>query len=46
METEKTPSLINRFIRFCLLNKLLVFLIVLAIVGGGLYYMPFEAGWK
>jgi Cu(I)/Ag(I) efflux system membrane protein CusA/SilA len=46
METEKTPSLINCFIRFCLLNKLFVFLIVLGIVGGGLYYMPFETGWK
>ena len=46
MEIGKTPSLINRFIRFCLLNKLIVFLVVLAIVGGGLYYMPFETGKK
>ncbi len=46
MENETTPSLINRFIRFCLVNKLVVFLILLAIVGGGLYYMPFETSWK
>jgi len=32
---------INRLIRFCLENKLVVFLLVLLIVGWGLYVMPF-----
>lgn len=44
MESENSPSLLNRFIRFCLVNKLVVLLIVLAIVGGGLYFMPFDYG--
>ncbi|HCE44931.1 MAG TPA: acriflavine resistance protein B [Lentisphaeria bacterium] len=46
MEIENTTSALNRFIRFCLVNKLIVFLIVLAIVFGGMYYMPFDFGIK
>ena len=40
------PGLLNGFIRFCLVNKLVVLLIVLGIIGGGLYVMPFEHGMK
>lgn len=41
-----TIPLLHRFIRFCLVNKLVVLLVVLGIVGGGLYVMPFEHGMK
>jgi Cu(I)/Ag(I) efflux system membrane protein CusA/SilA len=46
MNTVETPSPLNRFIRFCLVNKLVVFLILIAIIFGGLYYMPFDHGLK
>ncbi|MFZ2654838.1 MAG: efflux RND transporter permease subunit [Victivallales bacterium] len=46
MDIENTTSPLNRFIRFCLVNKLIVFLIVLSIVFGGMYYMPFDFGIK
>ena len=39
---ENPPSLLDRFLRFCLVNKLIVFLIVTAMVFGGLYFMPFD----
>lgn len=43
---EAPASLLNRFIRFCLVNKLVALIIVLAIIGGGMYYMPFDFGIK
>ena len=40
----KPRSLLDRLIRFCLENKLVVFLLVVFAVYGGLRYAPF--GWK
>lgn len=40
-ETEK-PSLINRLIRFCLENKLVVGLLVIMFVGWGVMVAPFD----
>lgn len=46
MNSENSPSPLDRFLRFCLVNKLIVFLVVAAIVFGGLYYMPFDFSSK
>lgn len=35
-------SLLDRVIRFCLENKLVVVLVALAIIGGGIYFAPFD----
>ncbi len=47
MDIERSPSFLNSFIRFCLTNKLFVLLFVLAVIFGGIYYMPFGygSGW-
>lgn len=36
------PSLLNQFIRFCIENPLIVFLLILFLAGWGLYVMPFQ----
>jgi Cu(I)/Ag(I) efflux system membrane protein CusA/SilA len=41
---QSNPGLIDRVIRFCLENKLVVFLLALFITGWGLYVMPFDHG--
>jgi Cu(I)/Ag(I) efflux system membrane protein CusA/SilA len=46
MSAEPPVSPLNRFLRFCLVNKLVVFLITAATVFGGLYFMPFDLGIK
>ncbi|OGV39488.1 MAG: acriflavine resistance protein B [Lentisphaerae bacterium GWF2_45_14] len=46
MNNEDSPSLLDRFLRFCLVNKLIVSLIVAAIVFGGLYFMPFDLNFS
>jgi len=35
-------SLVDRLIRYCLENKLIVFILLALLVGLGLYYMPFD----
>ncbi|NUN95261.1 MAG: efflux RND transporter permease subunit, partial [Candidatus Omnitrophica bacterium] len=47
IETPRPPdprdlSLIDRFIRFCMDNPLIVFLMIVLLLGWGLYVMPFE----
>jgi Cu(I)/Ag(I) efflux system membrane protein CusA/SilA len=37
---------VNKLIRFCLENKLVVFLLLALIVGWGFYVMPFDVGMK
>ncbi|OQA86056.1 MAG: Cation efflux system protein CusA [Lentisphaerae bacterium ADurb.Bin242] len=46
MNVEPPPTLLNRYLKFFLTNKLIVFLVVLSIVFGGIYYMPFDLGIK
>ncbi len=36
------PSLLDKIIRFCLVNKLVVAMVVLAIVGWGTLVAPFD----
>ena len=51
MSDEKPESMIGRMIdgviRFCLENKLIVFLLLVAIIGAGIMVMPFDydPGW-
>jgi Cu(I)/Ag(I) efflux system membrane protein CusA/SilA len=42
----EVKGIINKVIRFCLENKLIVFLLLAVMVGGGLYVMPFDSGIK
>ncbi len=43
-ETPRTPGLVDRLIRFCLYNKLVVFLLLGALLLAGLRVMPFKSG--
>ncbi|RJP64484.1 MAG: efflux RND transporter permease subunit, partial [Candidatus Abyssobacteria bacterium SURF_17] len=45
-ERPEIRGLINKVIRFCLENKLIVFLLLTFLVGWGFYVMPFEHGFK
>lgn len=39
-------GLVNKTIRFCLENKLVVFLLLAFVIGWGIYVMPFDTGVK
>ena len=41
-DTNRRPGVIDRTIRFCLENKLVVVLVVLLVVGGGILVAPFD----
>ncbi len=46
MNSEKSPTLLDRYLKFFLTNKLIVFFVIVVIVMGGIYYMPFDLGIK
>jgi Cu(I)/Ag(I) efflux system membrane protein CusA/SilA len=43
---QQNPSLIDKVIRFCLENKLIVWLLILFFVGWGIYVAPFDWEFK
>ncbi|MFH0962909.1 MAG: efflux RND transporter permease subunit [Planctomycetota bacterium] len=45
-ERPEIRGVVNRTIRFCLENKLVVFLLLAFLIGWGLYVMPFQPPWK
>ncbi len=45
-DPQTTPGWLDRLIRFCLDNKLVVFLLALFIAGWGFYVLPFAHGLK